>query len=211
MSSCCNADDYDRMFTSKEATRDVERFLKKGLSGSEATMAGAVAALGVAGASVLEVGAGVGALHVSLLQEGASTATAVDLTSNWDEAADDLAQRIGVRDRVTRIVGDAVDVDLGEHDVALAHRVVCCYPTWEPLVERLVGSARRVLGLTFPRDTWFVKLGLTMGNVFPRLSGLQFRAHVHDPQAMLGLIQRAGFRPVHDSHGLIWRTVVLAR
>lgn len=211
MSSCCNADDYDRMFTSKEARRDVARFFEKGLEGSEAILADRVAGLGLENASVLEVGAGVGALHVSLLTRGASSATAVDITSNWDDPAADLARRAGVEERVTRVLGDVVELEVGLYDVVVAHRVVCCYPGWQALIHKLVSSARRIIGLTFPRDTRFVKIGLTMGNVFPRLSGLQFRAHVHDPAAMLGVIEQAGFRLVHDSHGLIWRTVVLAR
>ena len=213
MGSCCDADDYQRVFTEAEARRHLHRFLQKGLSGSEGQLADAVAAIGINRSTILEVGGGMGALHASLLQRGARQATSIDLSSNWDAAATELLSGLGLAGRVTRMSGDAVEIasELVVHDVAIAHRVVCCYPDWEPLLRMIISRSRQGIGLTFPRDTWLVRSGLAMGNLCPRLSGMSFRAHVHDPTAMIDLVEDAGFEVTYDESGLIWRTMVFAR
>ncbi len=213
MSQCCHADEYDRVFTGREARSRLNRFRRKGLTGSERQLADAVTATGISGTSVLEVGGGLGALAVSLLERGAASATAVELSTSWDGPAETLVRERGLDGRVTRLTGDAVEVldELEPHDAVVAHRVVCCYPEWRSLVRSMTGRAGRVIGLTFPRDAWWVRSGLAAGNLLFGLSRLQFRAYLHDPKAMLETMSKGGFELVDDRPGFIWRTVVLTR
>ncbi len=214
MGSCCNADDYSRMFTPKEARRDLNRYLKSGLRGSELDLAEALSQVpGFAGSSVLEIGAGLGALHIDLLERGAAAATAVDISSSWSETATRLAEQKGFADRVSRLEGDIVDIDdtTSGFDVVVAHRVICCYPAWEPFLDAATARARVSIGLTFPRDAVSIRMAIRLGNLFPRLSGLDFRAYVHDPVRMLAHLAARGFLVTHDRSGRIWRTVVAVR
>jgi hypothetical protein len=41
-------------------------------------------------------------------------------------------------------------------------RVVCCYPSWERLLDAALGHAERCLALSYPRDAWYVRLGMTL-------------------------------------------------
>lgn len=169
--------------------------------------------LGVEDASILEVGGGVGALHIELLQRGAGSALNLELTDVWNAEAEHLAEATEVGDRSRFVVGDLVDdaSQLPEADVVLLHRVICCYPDWDKMIGAAAGQARRVIGFTVPRSTWVHRVVLFVGNSFERLRGRSFRAFIHPTDSILERLEREGFTVVNDDHDLVWRTVVLER
>src|SRR4051794_11839673 len=103
----------------------------------------------VAGLSVLDIGAGVGAVHLQLIESGAAAAVDVDGSPAYVAAALAEAQRRGVADRVRHVTGDFVEVapQLDPADLVALDRVVCCYPDMEALVASSVARARRRIGL----------------------------------------------------------------
>ena len=208
---CCDGDEYNAMFTSKQATRTAAHFRRKGLGGSALDLVRGVAAVAPAGSSLLEVGGGVGQIQVTLLEMGvAASAINVELSSNWDEAATTLLAERHLEHRVQRAVGDFVERarSFPTVDVVVLHRVVCCYPDWRAMLEAVVARADRVIALTFPVDTWWTRTGIWMGNLMCRVGGRSFRGYVHKPDSMLDLIRAAGFAITQDGQGRIWRTVV---
>lgn len=211
MPSCCYRDEYGELFSEREATRTARRFRRKGLRGSAQRLADAVIAAGVDGASILEVGGGVGHVHTRLLQAGAARAVNVELSPGWEAAARDLLFDLGLEDRVERRLGDVVDEAgrLPEADVVVLHRVLCCYPGWREMSDAAVSRTRRVLAITLPVDRWWTRAAIGAGNLLFRLRGRDFRAYVHPVADVLERVRAAGFRVVHDHRGLVWRSVVL--
>ena len=65
---------------------------------------------GLEGKSVLDIGSGIGALHMELLLAGAESATGVDASPTNIAAARELADEMGVADRVEERQGDFVDL-----------------------------------------------------------------------------------------------------
>ena len=57
---------------------------------------------GVEGASVLEIGGGVGDIQLELLGQGASRTTNLELVDSYDTDATELAESAGLRDRMIR-------------------------------------------------------------------------------------------------------------
>ena len=70
MRGCCTRD-YERLFGARAAARDARRYRKHGLQGSARALVDLAG--DVEGASVLEVGGGVGAIELELLAGGAAT------------------------------------------------------------------------------------------------------------------------------------------
>lgn len=213
MPGCCYPDEYGRVFTPREAERAARSYLRRGLTGTAADLADAVTAAGIVGATILEAGGGVGALAVELLRRGGGRGTIVDLSPTWDEAAGRLAGAAGVSDRVRRVRGDVVVVadDLDPAEVVVAHRVLCCYPDWVPLVDALIRSSTRLVALTLPVDRRRTRLGITFANRVLALAGRRFRIFVHPVDAVLARAASSSFRPVADRSGLVWRTILLER
>jgi magnesium-protoporphyrin O-methyltransferase len=86
---------------------------------------------GIDGATVLEVGGGVGEIQIELLKQGAAQAINLELVPSYDPEAQRLLQAAGLLMRAERRLHD-IAVDPGgveSADVVVLHRVVCC---WTP-------------------------------------------------------------------------------
>jgi SAM-dependent methyltransferase len=208
MSACC-ARGWEELFTERVARRDARRYRRKGIDQTARALRDHLAARGLDGAAVLEVGGGVGALHLELLHAGAARAVNLELSPAYDEVARELASEAGLEDRVERRLHDLAADPHGveEADAVVLHRVVCCYPDAEALLDAAAGRARRSLVFSYPRAAWWTRVLFGLGNGWRRLRGRSFRAFVHDPAAMLAVVERGGLRPVWTHRGRFWHAV----
>jgi methyltransferase family protein len=212
VSSCC-ARGYEKFFGERTAKRDGRRYRRKGLDDTAQRLVDEVAARGVTGASVLEVGGGVGAIELELLRRGVTRATIVELSHGYDEEARILAREAGVEQRIERRHGDFADEEaqVDPADIVVMHRVVCCYPDPELLVGAASRHARRLLALSFPRDTWWLRLGFRAANLWFRLTG-GIEAFVHPPALVVRTAEDSGLTmALHERAGRIWRVAVFER
>jgi 2-polyprenyl-3-methyl-5-hydroxy-6-metoxy-1,4-benzoquinol methylase len=212
MAGCCNPIDYRRLFSRKYASRDARRYRERGLG---ATSRALVDLAGdVEGATVLDVGGGIGAIELELLAAGAARATNVELSGGYEEAASVLLTERGLSDRVDRRVADFVsEGDAVEpHDLVVLHRVVCCYPDVDALMGAAAEHARRRLVLTYPQEHLLMRLGLRVINLWLRVSGCGFRTYVHPVARILGVAEADGLRLVRrERQGFLWESAALVR
>jgi 2-polyprenyl-3-methyl-5-hydroxy-6-metoxy-1,4-benzoquinol methylase len=194
------------------ARRDARRYRRKGLDKTAREIVDTLAERGVSDATVLEIGGGVGAIDIELLKAGAREATVIELSEEYDGEAAGLLAENGMQERVSRQHGDFVELerDVNPADLVVMHRVVCCYPDPESLVGAAAGHARRLLALSFPRDTWWVRAGWYAVDAWFRLV-YRFASFVHPRERILGAAARSGFAPVHEHAGRLWQVAVLER
>jgi Methyltransferase domain len=209
--NCCTRG-YERVFGKRLARRDARRYRRKGLDATAQKLVDQVAGRGIDNAEVLEIGGGVGAIEVELLKRGAARATNVEISHGYDEEGEKLLAEVGLAGQVVRRHGDFVATEgLAEPaDVVVMHRVVCCYPDPDALVGTAAEHARRLLAFTFPRATWWMRLGARFANVYFRLVW-KFESYVHPPETILGAARSRGLTPVHEHTGRIWRLAVFER
>ena len=162
---------------------------------------------------MLDVGAGVGAVHLSLLESGAAAAVDVDASSAYVGAARDEAARRGVSDRVRHEVGDFVALapSVGEADLVVLDRVVCCYGDMAALVSLSAERARRRYGLVYPRDAAWIRFGFRVANAVSRLFQSETRIYVHRTADVDGLVRAAGLSPAARRTNVFWQMVVYER
>jgi 2-polyprenyl-3-methyl-5-hydroxy-6-metoxy-1,4-benzoquinol methylase len=213
MDCCKHTQSLNNVFNEQMARGDVEGYFKKGIDKHARAIVEAVSARGVDGASVLEVGGGIGGLHLELLKQGAARATDVDVSSAYVAAAQSVAERVGVRDRVDYRVADfAREADaVPEADVVVLHRVVCCYPDMPQLVTAAARHARRLMALSFPTGAWYMRLFEKIMNFGMWVTRSGFRFYVHPPEAILATAAAAGLRPVQQKASWPWQIVVFER
>jgi magnesium-protoporphyrin O-methyltransferase len=213
VSRCCSPVAYGEFFDEKLARRDADRYRRKGLGRASERFVELVAGRGVEGASVLEVGGGTGTLQIELLERGASRATNVELSPGYETEARRLLEERGLSERAERHVVDlATDPDaVGDADVVLLHRVVCCYPDYESLLSVAAAKARRLVAFSFPPDLAVSRLLVRILNLGPRLRGCDFRSYVHSERAMLSAVERQGFRLEGAERAGVWRLALLER
>jgi 2-polyprenyl-3-methyl-5-hydroxy-6-metoxy-1,4-benzoquinol methylase len=212
LSSCCRPESYGTFFSEKGARRALRRYRKRGLDRLSGQIAAVLRERDVRGATVLEVGGGIGALEVELLEAGAQRATNVELSPEYETAAAELAREHGLEGRVERRVGDFVaESDVPEADTVVMNRVVCCYPDYEALIGAAADHARRLLVFTFPRERALVRTAFRLMNLWLRLTRNDFRGFVHPTAAMLELAKRKGMTPVVQQQGTFWQLAALER
>jgi 2-polyprenyl-3-methyl-5-hydroxy-6-metoxy-1,4-benzoquinol methylase len=213
MPGCCDPSGYDDVFGERYARGLARRYRRRGLDRTARRMVAFLEQQGLAGASVLEVGGGVGGIQLELLGRGAVRATNLELSGEYDEKAAELAAEAGVADRVERRTIDiAADPEAVEPaDVVVLHRVVCCYPDYERLLRAAADHARRLLVFSHPPRNIVSRSLLGAENAMFRLTGRTFRTFAHPPEAMLGVLTDAGLRPAYQHRGAIWQVAGLER
>lgn len=205
---CCHARSAGRFF-SFFAQRSRKRYERKGFEASQKQLIAGLEQAAYRDATVLDIGCGVGHLHQTLLERGARSAVGIDLAPRMLAEARDWAERRGLSERVRYIEGDFMALgDIDTADIALLDKVVCCYPDAQGLVEKSLAKTKHVYGLTYPRDRWFVRLGVGVIACLLRLMRSDFRSYVHDPEQIERWITDRGFRKRFEGQTAIWLTQV---
>jgi 2-polyprenyl-3-methyl-5-hydroxy-6-metoxy-1,4-benzoquinol methylase len=212
MGDCCGRDEgYQDTFGARFSRRLARRHRKRGLDQTASRIVSFIAGQGVEGASVLEIGGGVGGIQVELLALGAARTTNLELVDSYEADARALAAEAGVADRILRRQLDiATDPDLVEpHDVVVLHRVVCCYPDYDALLGAAAEHATRMLVFSYPPPTLLNRAGFGAENVWRRFRHNPFRTYLHDPHALLAAAQRHGLHPGYEHRSREWTVVGL--
>jgi magnesium-protoporphyrin O-methyltransferase len=191
----------------------LEKLHKSGPATTTRWLIDALSAGGVEGWSVLDVGAGVGAVHLELLAAGAAEALDIDASSAYVAAAQTEAARRGIADRVSHEIGDfvAVAADVEPADVVALDRVVCCYRDMAALVTLSAERARHRYGLVYPRDSWWIRTGARVMNTVTGLFRSKIRFYAHRTADVDGLVRAAGLQPLFQRTTAFWQVVVYER
>ena len=206
--SCCNPRGCDEFFNPRFARRMARRYRKRGLDKPSRRMVEFLEQGGeLDGATVLEIGGGVGEIQLELLKRGAARTVNLELSNAYDAEAAALAREAGVQDRVERRIHDiAVTPDAIEPvDIVVLHRVVCCYPDYERLLSAAGDRAKRALIFSHPPRNLFWRTFVAAQNLIFRALRREFRTFDHPPQAMLAVLREHGLEPVFAHHGFQWQ------
>jgi SAM-dependent methyltransferase len=168
---------------------------------------------GVDGATLLDIGAGVGAVHITLLEGGAATAVDVDASREYLAVARAEAERRGLTGRVEYRYGDVVELaaDLPRADIVTLDSVICCYPYLPALLSAAVRRSPRLVGLTYPRDAWWMRAYMRIWNLTHALRRSRARYFIHRHAEVNRLMSHAGFVNTHEGGTREWRVVVYRR
>ena len=212
MAPCCEPD-YDATFDERMARRELAAYRRSGATGTSRTLIDALREAGVEGATALDIGGGVGVVGLELLAAGASHLTDVDAARAYLAVAQNEAERRGLAESTDFRYGDFVALagDIEPADVVTLHRVICCYGDWRALVDRSAERTRRLYGLVYPADRWWMRLVVGAGNLVARLSRRRFRFYVHPEGEVDARVRGHGFRPLLHERGIAWQTVVYER
>jgi 16S rRNA G966 N2-methylase RsmD len=210
---CCNSRGCDKFFTPRLARRAAKRYRKKGLDPTARRMVDFLESRGIEGATVLEIGGGVGEIQIELLKAGAQRAVNLELSPAYDEQAERLLQEAALEGRVDRRLHDiAVDPDGVEPaDIVLMHRVVCCYPDYERLLGGAAQRTRRLLVFSYPPRNALSRVIVSAENFVFRLLRKEYRSFTHPPAAMMGVLAERGLRRTFARHTLVWQVAGLER
>ena len=167
----------------------------------------------VIGATLLDVGGGIGVISQELLRAGAGHAMLVEASRADLDVARQEARRSNILERMEFVEGDFVrsagSIDVA--DIVTLDRVVCCYPDAEALVSVSVAHARSLFGLVLLRDGWHIRLALRLNNLRFWVRRSPYRSYGHSNIRIDELAGERGFRAIAEWRTWFWRVVLYAQ
>ena len=201
-------------YDEKIAASDLRTYRKKGPRPWSRTLIDALKAEGVEGATLLDIGGGIGVIQHELIAAGATRAISVEASAAYLAAALEESDRRGHTGRATYRHGDFVDLaeSITPADIVTLDRVLNVYPEWERLASLSAERARRLFGVVVPRDTRFVRLVIVAMNLVLRLQGHRVRAAVIPIDAIDRVARQAGLSPYFSrAVGPAWQVLLYRR
>lgn len=213
MSNCCSPKGYRWIFSERNARAEAKRYRRKGLDSTSRKIVELLKAQGVAGRTVLEVGGGIGAIQIELLKAGAARATSIELTPTYEGVAVALLREAGLEDRVERHVMDFAEAAgaVSTADIVVLNRVICCYPDMPKLAGAAADHAREVLALSFPREGWWTRFGISLMDLVLRLARREFQVFYHPPKGILATCEERGLKTMANRPGIAWTVATFRR
>lgn len=213
MAGCCDPRGCDEFFGAQFAGRMAKRYRRRGPDKAARRMIEFLERQRIEGLTVLEIGGGIGEIHIELLKRGAKSSVNLELSRAYDAEAQQLLREAQLEDRAVRRLHDiAVDPEAVETaDIVVLHRVVCCYPDYERLLAAAATHARRMLVFSYPRRNAISRLVLAAQNLVFRLRASEFRTFAHPPAAMLAVLEDRELRRTFSHDRPVWKVAGLER
>jgi predicted TPR repeat methyltransferase len=212
---CCQCKGIETLFNEKEARNKLRAYWKDGPAKTTRMLIGALEGLAqdIEGMTLLDIGGGVGAIQHELLRAGIERATGVDASNAYVKVAQQEAVRQGHADRVSHHHANFVDIapQIPPADIVTLDRVICCYHDVQALVGLSAAKAGTLYGLVYPRDTWWMRAAISIGNLFLRVVRNPFRGYIHRTQAVDTLVRDNGLEQRFYKTSGPWQVVVYAR
>jgi magnesium-protoporphyrin O-methyltransferase len=215
--ACTQCDGIEQQFDRAEAKKALRRFRRRGPDKTTRLLIedllAALKASDARDAALLDIGAGVGAIHHALLDGPVSRVVHVDASSAHLAVAREETGRRGHAARVEFVLGDFVAMSDGipVADVVTLDRVICCYDDMEQLVSRSADKASRFYGAVYPRQVTWIRIGIAVINLVQRVKRSAFRSFLHDPSSIDLVLRDAGLERTSVRTTLGWEVVVYTR
>lgn len=211
--SCQQCRGIEAEFDNKYARRSLKRYRKKGPAKTTRLLLNAIKAQGVEGASLMDIGGGVGTIQHELLKAGVREVVNVEASPAFSETAREEAQRQGHEQAIRFYLGNFVELSkqLPPSDIVTLDRVICCFDDMEEMVCKSSHLAKKVYGVVFPQDTWWVRIGFYTLNFFLKILRREFRTFLHSTQKVDELIRKAGLTLFYYQTAGIWQVRVYSR
>lgn len=216
MSSCCNGAEVcgpTNRFFSRWSRRYTKSFRRSGLDKTQRYLLEGVRKEPIASKEVLDIGCGVGALHLTLLLEGAAAATGVDISEGMLDEAKKFAEENRLQEKTRYLLGDFVEESrvTGDADITLLDKVVCCYKDYEVLLERSAAKTRSIYAVSHPKNSVLMRSIFTLQIFVLKLFRGSFYPFWHDWNDVHRRILSYGFQLIYSNSTIAWQVLVYKR
>jgi len=215
--NCCvpeNINDLNNHFDRDGAREDAEDYIENGLHKRGEKLIAYLDTETPGYSTALDIGCGAGALHHELLQRGlVRKVVAIDASATYLNNASKNAEKLELSSKVEYIQRDfALNPEIANAaDVVVMDRVVCCYPELDSLLEPAASKAKHFLLLSYPLDSILERFFYFMSRIRHIVTRSKFRLYYHDPKRINRLVEKAGFRSVHEDRSGEWQLSVYQR
>jgi len=216
MSTCCQTNPHQEgtnEFFTRFSKKYAKRFRKGKLEKVQRFLLEGVRKEPVTSKEILDIGCGVGSLHLTLLKEGAARAVGVDMAEGMLDKAKQFASQLGMAEKTEYVLGDFVERknQLGNADITILDKVVCCYEDVKTLMETSTQKTKSIYAFSHPRRSLLMKAIFKTQIFVCSLLRTSFRPHWHDWLWVRSLVTAQGFELVYENATIAWQVAVYKR
>jgi len=211
---CCQCQGIETRFDEKYVAKKLKEYRRIGPKKTTWQLIEALRAEGVDGMTLLDIGGGVGDIQHEMLRLGVSSATNSEASTAYLEACRQEAERLGHADQIRHIPGNFVELakDIAPADIVTLDRVICCYHDMPTLVNLSAQKARRLYGIVYPLDKWWLRFAnMVYYNLCYWVQRNPMRMFVHPPEVVEAIIRSNGLERRYCNVMGPWQVVVYAR
>ena len=209
----CQCEGIEQRFGTERVTQELANYRKQGAARTTRLLIEALQTDPLEGLTLLDIGGGIGAIAHAVLPAGVSQALDVDASAAYIAAAREEAERRGLAERMSFAHGNFVELapTIPAADLVTLDRVICCFDDMPALVSLSAARARRLYGLVFPRDTWWMRLFGQARTVMLALARTPMRFYVHSAAAVDAVVRAQGLERKSSQVVGLWQVVLYAR
>ncbi|MBI2428394.1 MAG: class I SAM-dependent methyltransferase [Ignavibacteriales bacterium] len=216
MSNCCShpsAAESTGKFFSKRSKSYARGFRKGKLEKVQQYLIDEIIKEPMEGKTLLDIGSGVGKLHLTLLQHGAASAVGIDMSEEMLNHAKAFAQKFGLDRKVSYKQGDFMSISepIDSADITMLDKVICCYENLDGLITASANRTKFLYALTFPSNNFLTKTIFKTEILVSKVFRSGFRPYWHDWNRVTNLLTHLGFEPKYSRSTLLWQAMVFTR
>ncbi|HEY7125765.1 MAG TPA: methyltransferase domain-containing protein [Ktedonobacterales bacterium] len=211
--SHCQCDGIERCFGTERVAQELANYRKRGAAKTTRLLIETLQTEPLEGLTLLDIGGGGGAIAHALLPAGVSHALDVDASTAYLSAAREEAERRGLSERMSFAHGNFIEVapTIPTADLVTLDRVICCFDDMPALVGLSAARAKRLYGLVYPRDTWWMRLFNRARTVLSGMMRTPMRFYVHSAAAVDAAVRAQGLERQTSRKAGVWQVILYAQ
>ena len=212
MDSCCNSS-YQNTFDHKRAQKELKAYEQTGVKANSRPLMDLIRSVDLRDSSMLEIGGGIGSLIFESFKLGLQKARYVDISKAYSDTFITALKEKGLTEKVDPRLGDFVELsaDIPQVDLVVLDKVICCYENYEKLIQLSTSKSVKWYAITIPRDTWWVKMVHSFGNILRKLNKNPFQSFIHAHQDIFAVLEKEGFHIRKEKKRREWQSFLLER
>ena len=154
--------------------------------------------------TVIDVGSGPGSVMLKLLEGGIEHVTGVDLSTKMNDVAIDRMKEAKI-DALKYSITNQSFLDLDEHqvDAISLHRVLCCHPDREGMLEKSISYNPKIVSLTVPRPWLVIRFVIKFFAFFAKRSS-SFHPYGHSQEGIDNQMMENHYKITSRKKGWVW-------
>lgn len=213
MMSCPQCYGIETTFNHESALKELKKYRTKGPSKTTRYLIDYLVTKGIENKTLIDIGGGVGTIQHELLKNGLASVISIEASTAYSEVSKDEAKRQGHADKINFFHGDFVNLsaDIPMTDIVTLDRVICCYPDMEKLVNSSLRQTREYYAVIYPHDTWWMKVGIAIGNFIQRIKRSEYRGFIHSKKAFHRVVEEQEFKKCFSQKTMFWQVEIFQR
>lgn len=189
-------------FFNEEADTFAKKHDEKGIPSTAQAQVNDIVSSGAK--TAIDVGSGPGSIMVAMLKEGLDYVAGVDLSDDMNKLAKQRLENADIDESKYSITNNSfLNFEHQNVEAISLHRVLCCHPDREGMLEKSISHNPKIISLTVPRPWIVMKILIKIYAFFAKRKG-NFHPYGHSQKGIDSQLLNSHYKIIAREKGLAW-------